>query len=87
LGIKKTNLMREWAIGEGVVAHKSGLSFPHTQVSLVDSAMFHPSTSERAVLKLCSIWQQLSGANQGMTSFPAFRWTPMDQPRVSLVSQ
>ena len=87
LGDKESSVIREWSIGEGAVAHRSGLSFPHSQASLVDSAMFHPSTSERAVLKLCSIWQHLSGANQEMTSLPVLRWTPMDQPRFKLASR
>jgi len=77
LGIDDPRIDREWTRTLDGLVHRSGLSFPNTAASMVDSSMFHPSTAELALVKLYEAWEHVLGSEKNSLRLPVFRWTPM----------
>ena len=75
LGVDNPSASREWTFAVDNIVHRSGLSFPRVSNSVVDSAMFHPSTAEISVVKLRKLWEHLLGPQDSIDSMPIFRWT------------
>ena len=67
---------REWTRSVDELIHRSGLSFPNTGSSVVDSAMFHPLTAELAIVKLYKAWEDAYEFDVNSLQLPVFRWTP-----------
>ena len=65
---------REWLVSDGIAVHKSGLRFPRPGHSIVDHAMFHPTTAEFAVSQLREFVNAHFNIRPGASDIPSFRW-------------
>lgn len=70
---------REWLVSDGMAVHKSGLSFPRPGHSIVDHAMFHPTTAEFAVSQLREFANAHFNIRSSASDIPLFRWRPIGE--------
>ena len=80
LGIEEQRMAREWIITPKSVTHRSGLKFPDTPLSVVDSMLFHPTLEVASVMKLNAYSMQLHSGiaksnKKKLPSLPSFHWT------------